>query len=59
MSFNILMEVTVVSNTGAVDTELKVIEFRYYQDADKLFDSMTRYEETPELKIWRQLTKLY
>lgn len=59
MSYKILLEVTVLSSTGAVAVDLKTIEFNHSNDANQYYESVEVYEETSEIKVWRQVTKLY
>ncbi|AUE23096.1 hypothetical protein FDI95_gp237 [Citrobacter phage CF1 ERZ-2017] len=59
MIYNILLEVTVLSASGNVAVSIEQIEFANEYYANNYFDNVQVYEETPEIKVWRQVTKLY
>ncbi|QQG32335.1 hypothetical protein CkP1_0214 [Citrobacter phage CkP1] len=59
MSFKILLEVTVLSAQGNVAVSTEQVEFHNKVLADNYYDFVETYEETSEIKVWRQVTKLY
>ncbi|AFU64138.1 hypothetical protein CPTAKMNP4_195 [Salmonella phage vB_SenM-AKM_NP4] len=59
MSYDILLEVTVLSDNGNVAITTNQLEFNSWDIADKYFEDVVSFEEAPGIKIWRQVTKMY
>ncbi|YP_010844103.1 hypothetical protein PP427_gp247 [Salmonella phage KM16] len=59
MSYKILLEVTVMSSTGHVAVSTEQLDFYSWDNANMYYEAVEIYEETPDIKVWRQVTKLY